>query len=265
MADEPAKTPVAAAPSSSSPPVVPSAPAAPAAPAAASPPTPEPSKTPAAAPARPTYVRDDEWDAVNNKIIEDKLAGRINGLTAFEAAEQTRKLTVPAPEKYEVKLPADFKAPEGLTVEFKQDDPLIAQARAIANKRGLDQEGFSEFLGLYAATKVGEQQQFKAAFDAEVGKLGANATARVTAVQVWLRAMGGADAEPLAKVLEIAPVAGTIVALENLMKRFSGQGAAAFTQSGRESGEVPMTEEKWKPMSYAEQRAYGKSKGKAAA
>jgi len=201
-------------------------------------------------------VPESAWDAVNGKVKEDVLATHVSGLEAFKAAEESRRLTIPKPEDYKPELPKDFKPPEGLTFEINKDDPLIAQARVLANKRGLDQEGFSEFLGLYAATKVGEQQQFKQAFDAEVAKLGAAATERVTAVQTWLRAMGGPDAEPLAKVLQIAPVAGTIVALENLMKKFSSQGGASFTQSGRENAAPKLSDEEWDRMSFAERRDY---------
>lgn len=247
------QTPATPAASSSSPPAAASVPpAVTAAPAVASAPTPAvtpPAADPAAPPAAPSKIK--LGDA---EYAEDDLRGAV----AFRAAEESRRLSIPAADKYEVKLPADFKAPEGLKVEFKQDDPLIAQARTIANKRGLDQEGFSEFLGLYAATKVGEQQQFKAAFDAEVAKLGVNATARVTAVTTWLQAVGGPDAEALVKTMQYAPVAGTVVAFENLMKKFTSQGGASFTQSGREQGKAPLTDEQWNAMSYSEKRAYGK-------
>lgn len=208
-----------------------------------------------AAPHRPAYVPESAWDATVGKVIEDKFAAHVGELTAFKAAEDSRKLTIPKPEAYEVALPQDFKAPEGLKFELNKDDPIIAQARAIANKRGLDQEGFSEFLGLYAATKIGEHQQFKTAFDAEIGKLGATGPARITAIQTWLDAVGGKESAALSKVLQMAPVADTVVALENLMKKFSSQGGANFTQNGRAGqepkGEIPGYEN----MSFQQRRA----------
>lgn len=187
---------------------------------------------------RPEGIPETYWDKTANALKVDPaiLATDLkerDELKAFKAAEDSRKLTIPKPEAYAVELPKDFKAPEGVNFELNKDDPIIAQARTIANKRGLDQEGFSEFLGLYAATKVGEQQQFATAKAAEIAKLGVNATPRVTAVTTWLNAMGGAEAAPLIRALEMAPVAGTVVAFENLMKKFTSQGGANFSQSHR--------------------------------
>lgn len=68
--------------------------------------------------------------------------------------------------------------------------------------------------------------------------------------------MGGKEFNALNKVLEIAPVADTIVALENLMKKL--QGGTGFNQSARELPEQGLSDETWNNMSFAEKRAYAR-------
>lgn len=214
------------------------------------------------APQRPAYVPEVAWDAVSGKVKEDVFEKHVGDLSAFKAAEDSRRLTIPKPEAYALELPKEFAAPAGVSFEFNKDDPILAQFRTLANKRGLDQEGFSEGLGMIAAMKIGEQQQFDTAKAAEISKLGVNATARVTALQTWLTAMGGKEAGALIAVMDYAPKADTIIALENLMKKVSSQGNANFTQSGRDHSEPEMTDEKWNSMSFGQKRDY--TKGKAA-
>lgn len=224
--------PSPSAPAAASAPATSSAPSNPttAAPAASPPASPAPAAAPAQPVARPGYVPEQHWDAAAGKIKDEKAyADAINGALAFQAAEQSRKLTIPAPDKYEPALPADFQPPAGLEFKIDASDPLIAQYRTLAHEFGLDQAQFSKGLGLLAAVRVGEAAQIKAAYDAEVAKLGATGTQRVDAVIQWINAVGGAEAKALGDALKIAPVAATVTAFENLMKRFQTQGAASFS------------------------------------
>jgi hypothetical protein len=193
------------------------------------------SPAPSAPPARPAYVAETHWDATAGKIKDEaKFAEEINANAAAVAAERSRKLTLPqTPDAYKDDLPATFTPPAGL--EFKVDtaDPLIAQYRTLAHKAGLDQATYSEGLGLIAALRVGEATQMKAAYDGEVAKLGAAGPARIDAAVQWLNAMGGAEAQALTSVMKVAPVASTVVAIENLMKKFTSQGITPMNNAHR--------------------------------
>lgn len=253
---------------SSSPSASPSAPAAASAPASSpassSPaPSPAPAPDPAAAaatpPARPGYIPETHWDATAGKIKDEKAyADWVNGNAAAVAAEQSRKLTIPTPDKYEPKLPADFTPPAGLEFKIDAADPLIANYRNLAHEFGLDQTQFSKGLGLIAAMRVGEQQQIKAAYDAEVAKLGAAGTARVDAVMQWINAVGGPDAKPLADMMKIAPLAATVQAFENMMKKFQTQGAAPGNAAHAVAAPERPSAEAWAKMSFSERMDFAR-------
>lgn len=246
-ASAPASAP-ASSPASSSPAPTTVAPAAPASSAPAAPPA-----------ARPGYIPENHWDATAGKVKDEKaFTDWVNGNAAAVAAEQSRKLTLPAPDKYEPTLPADFKPPEGLQFQIDAKDPLITQYRTLAHEFGLDQTQFSKGLGLIAALRVGEQQQIKAAYDAEVAKLGAAGTARVDAVSQWINAVGGAEAKPLADMMKIAPLAATVQAFENLMKKFQTQGGASFSPQHREPEPQRPTAEAWAKMSFGERMDFAR-------
>jgi len=208
--------------------------------------------------ARPEWLPEAAWDGENSTVKIDALApvfAELNDKTAKLAVEESRKLTLPTdPSGYKIELPADFKAPEGVTFEFRADDPLLAQAQQLAHAKGIDQETFSQMLGLYAGAQVQDQSVITAAKTAEIGKLGVNGPARVDAVTTWLKSVGGADADILIKTLDYAPVAATVVAFENMMRKFAGGGG--FTQTHREAPSTKPTDEEFNSWSYADQREY---------
>lgn len=249
---------------SSSPAPAPSVPAAPAAPAAASAPLTQPpanNEQPAvAAPIRPDFLPETFWDSEKGAAKVDALApvfAELNELKAGAAIEASRKATLPSDAAgYKIELPADFKAPEGVTFEFNADDPLLARARDIAHAKGIDQETFSQMLGLYAGAQIQDQSTISAAKNAEIAKLGVNGPARMDAVTNWLTAVGGNEAATLVKVMDYAPVADTVIAFENLMRKFSSQGAGSFSQAHRDAPNSKLTEDEYSKLSYAEKREY---------
>jgi hypothetical protein len=180
-------------------------------------------------------------------------------LVADKAAKDSFKLTHASPEAYKVELPADFKVPEGVTIEFNKNDPAMAQAREFCFENGLSQEAFSKLIGTYAGLKAAEVLQFTNYKKAEIAKLGAAGTERVTAVVQWMAGMMGPDAKDLARALDYAPSEKTVVAFEKLMRKFSSQGNTNFTQSGRDHSEPGMTDEQWNGMSFNERREYTRS------
>lgn len=131
-------------------------------------------------------------------------------------------------EAYEVKLPADFKPPDGVEFKFRDGDPLLSQAKAMAHEMGISQENFSRLLGLYAGAQVADQQQITTARNAEIAKLGATGPARVTAVNTWLDAMGVGELK--ARMF----TAGDVQKYEALITKFTSQGGASFRTTGRE-------------------------------
>ena len=179
-------------------------------------------------------------------------------LTAKGEAE-LRKASLPgAPEKYEAKLPENFEMPAGVKFEISESDPLLIDARAWAHGKGLDQATFSEMVGLYASAKAKETAQLNAAHAAEVAKMGANGTMRVTALEQWLRGVVG---DKLAGPMRTMMVTADIVkGLETLQQKFSSQGVASFSQAHRVPGEGggKVSDEQYNAMSPAARLDYAR-------
>jgi hypothetical protein len=190
-------------------------------------------------PKRPDWAPESYWDASKNEFKGADLRKDFDALTAFKAAEDSRRLTLPQkPEDFKLELPKSFQLPQG--VDFKLDDknPLWAQARTWAQKAGLSQDQFAEGIALIAGDRIGTQASIKAAYDGEIAKLGPNGPTRVDAVTTWMTAVGGEQhGKALANILKMAPVASTIMALEAVMQKMQTQGAAPFNGNGREPPE----------------------------
>lgn len=241
------------------------------APAAASPPTPAspatipattPTTTPApapepkaAAPTRPADVPDKYWNA-DKGVDHTAWSKDFNEHVAFKAAEDSKRLSLPqTPDAYKAELPADFKTPEGVKFEFKQDDPLLAQAKTMAHGMGISQENFSKLLGLYAGAQVGTQQEINTARNAEVAKLGAAGTSRVTAITTFFKAtLGDADGAQLASRMFTAH---DIEIAEKLVARFASQGGGSFSASGRQPDVGNKIDNAtWDKMTYTEKKEH---------
>ena len=90
---------------------------------------------------------------------------------------------------------------------------------------------FSTALGIFASREAREAAAFAQAQRAEVAKLGANGTSRVTAVETWLRSQLGDD---LANGMRSMMVTEKIVrGFEKLAAQRVSQGAAPFSQAHR--------------------------------
>lgn len=171
-------------------------------------------------------------ESIASAADEDKY---LRETVANDAATRSRKAALPQkPDDYKFGLSPEFKAPQGLEFKLDEKDPLVGQYRAFAHESGLDQAQFTKGLDLIAALKVGEAQQFNTARTAELGKLGATANDRITSVVQWLTAMAGDKAAGMVGVLQMAPRADTIEALETVIQKFSSQGVANFSARGRE-------------------------------
>ncbi len=209
-----------------------------------------------AAPQRPSYVLESEWDSTSNSVRQDVFAQRINELAAFKAEQDVRKNSLPtSPDKYEIRLPADFKAPEGVKFEFDPNSADLKRARELAHARGLDQDAFADFLGVYAANKIGETQQIANARNTELAKLGSAAQARIDAIETWLKARTGSKADVLVAQLKNFPHSGMVEMFEDVIRQFSNQGSASFTQSGRQQQESNDKIPGYENMNFLQRRA----------
>jgi hypothetical protein len=188
---------------------------------------------------------------------ESALSAHFNEIIARDAAEQSRKLALPqAADAYKVELPTTFVPPEGIKYEFKADDPMLAQAKSLAHKLGIPQEGFSELLGLYAGAQVATAQQVTVARNAEIAKLGAAGPARVDAVTTVFKAvLGEAEGAQLASRMFTAAdvqIAEKLVAKLTQTGSFKGSGREPPQQQGK------VSEEQWKGMSHAQRLDYNR-------
>lgn len=207
------------------------------------------------APQRPSYVLDSEWDSGSNTVRQDVFGQRVSDLMARDAEAAIRKNSLPAaPDKYEVKLPANFQAPQGVTFEFNMNDPAIAEARKIAHARGIDQETFSDMLGVYAATKIGEQTHVATARAAELSKLGSAGPQRIEALSTWLKGRVGSKAEVLVNQLHSFPHAQLVESLEEIARQFSHQGGAQYQNGGRTQEETAGKIPGYENMNFKERR-----------
>lgn len=144
---------------------------------------------------RPDGLDDKFWDDAAGLKVGD-LMEHVRDLEAKAGA----KADVPAEgEAYDLALPADFKVPEGLAVEFKADDPLWAKFQEIGKANGVDKATFGQFVGAFAEYQIAQQTADVDAYVAEKTALGANADVRIKAGTDWLKANLKADqAEALA-------------------------------------------------------------------
>jgi hypothetical protein len=168
-----------------------------------------------------------------------------------------RKNTLPKSEaEYAVKLPGNFQLPQGVTFEFDQNSPELAQARKIALARGMDQETFSDMLGVYAANRISEQQKNAQVREANLAQLGAAGPQRVDAVATWLTAKAGDDGKAVAAFIRQYPSAPIVKAMENLIKQFSSQGGADFSQSHRAEEETGGKIPGYENMNFVQRRVH---------
>jgi hypothetical protein len=208
------------------------------------------------APPPPASVVDGKLRVGEYELSSDDIAA----LMATKAQADLRATQVPADASgYKPDLPADLKLPPGIEVKIDTADPSYRDLAAFAHARGWDQEAFSTAIGIFANREAREAARFAEAQRAEVQKLGANGTSRVTAIETWLRSELGDD---LANGMRSMMVTEKIVrGFEKLAAQRTTQGAAPFSQAHRfeptPTGRV--SDDEYSKMSSAERWEYARS------
>lgn len=145
-------------------------------------------------PVRPDWLPESIWDA-DKGFRKDQF----DSLVALKAETDSRAATLPtAADKYEVKLPADFKLPDGVELPqgekvIDEKDPRVQAAREYAFKNKMSQADFESLLAFGANMDMAERSRLKDAVTAERDKLGGRAVDRIKAVTTWLDAKLGAE------------------------------------------------------------------------
>ena len=161
-------------------------------PAAGSPPAAPPAVPPAAG-ARPDWAPEKYWDAATNALNAEGLAKGYAELTGKlttrrdEIETEVRNSILAksgrpeSAEKYEVKIPAEVKMPEGVTVAIDEKDPLLGWWRKTAFDKGLTQTDFEAGIAAFVQGELAGMPDT----GGERKKLGENAEARIAHVDGW--------------------------------------------------------------------------------
>lgn len=189
--------------------------------------------SPAETPQRPDWLSEQFWDSEKGEIKGSDLKAHLDDLSAFKAAEDSRRAAVPEkPDGYELKMPADWRAPEGFDFQLNADDPMVAFGRQIAHQLGLDQPGFEKLVGEYARQQIGELQNIEALKAKQIEALGPKGSDRVAAVKNFLTAKLGPEVMPIFE--HVLQFSAGVEGLERLM-RVVASGGPGFVQTGREN------------------------------
>lgn len=180
----------------------------------------------------------------------------VAALMQQKAENDLRATRIPAtPEGYKLEIPADLTLPNDIKFQFDANNPILKDAQAFALKAGLDQNQFSQVLGLYAQHEAQQTAKFAAAQAAEVAKLGANANSRVSAVSTFIRGhLGDKLASPMLATLATA---AQVEGWEKIMTKMQNGGAASFSQQHRDLPQRGRIDQAtYDKMSYTEKKRY---------
>ncbi len=173
-------------------------------------------------PQRPDYVPEKFWDAETGQVrVEgllksyqemEKQRGNVDALK--QQWEQERMAARPeTPDAYE--LPQH----EAIDSEALASSPIVSLWRRAAHEAGLPQEAFTKVIEDYVQ---GELDSMAAHKQAQLERLGENATDRTDAVRFWAeKTFEGAE---LDAVRRIAVDADGVMALERIMAALSERG-----------------------------------------
>lgn len=223
------------------------------APAPANPVNPEP----IAKVERPEWLPENLWDGDKGFKKDD-----FDALVASKAERDSALASVPEkPDGYAVKLPVDFKLPDGTQLPEGQsaidtDDPRVIALRDLAHSEKWTQPQFEKVLAFGVNMDIGSEKQLQAELNKEVEKLGSRGVERVKAVTSWLSAkLGAENAQTLHHMMYTAK---QIESFERLMGLFQGD-VRGNPGAGRDAKPTEMSDEDYEKMSPTQKINYARS------
>jgi hypothetical protein len=182
----------------------------------------------------------------------------IKDLLAHKATEDSRRANLAkAPEDYRLELPSDFQVPQGIEFKLNEQDPLVPIAQRlmydIDHGRISGQDAFRRLVALAAAKEVNQVQAFNAGVEREVQKLGATGTARVTAVQNFIKGLVPEDT--LTDLFGGLWSEKAVRGWESIIRKVASQGVGSYSQSFREPPESDGKIPGYENMTFSQKRA----------
>jgi len=125
---------------------------------------------------RPENVPEKFWDAENSAVKHDDV------LKSYSELESRFGSFTGAPEEYAVGLSEELKE---AGVEIDADDPMVEEAIKFAKEAGMNQDGFSGMVNLYATMELAKSKAEAEAMTADIASLGDNADRRLNNLSQW--------------------------------------------------------------------------------
>ena len=182
-----------------------------------------------AAPERPAALPEDYWDGEAGAPKWDALSEKLTKAQEYEAAEAARREAVPVEASaYKLDLPENVVGLDGKPVRLIADDPATKAAQELAAKHGLTQEQFTDFVAFHASQLLAGQRAMDDTLKAEMTKLGAEAPARLRAVESALKQQLGEKGDAL--IANVVTAEG-VEALEALIAKLTTPAISAPHQT----------------------------------
>jgi hypothetical protein len=145
-----------------------------------------------------------------NKLIQTKTED-LKSVVKQEFETERMKARPETPDKYQAKLPADFKLPEGREYKPDENNPMMKWWRKTAHDSGMSQEQFEQGIATYMDAMNYGAPDLKA----EYAKLGEKAQDRLKSVENFLRSK--LEDRHFQALAPVAVSAEAIEAVEKLM------------------------------------------------
>ncbi len=212
-------------------------------------------------PTRPEWLPESYFDAEKSAIKLDDFGKHYGELATASKAEAERIAAYPAKvEDLKFTLPADLKLPEGMTLDDK--NPQYQAFRNFVFDKKIDPAVGSEMLGMYVRQQVADVDAINKRVDEELGKLGVNGPARITALRTFFDGLVGNDlSKSLMAGLFTEP---QVRAMEKVMLALSNQGTQRLNGGSRDDKPEGVTDEEYEAMSPRQRLEYARSKQKPA-
>lgn len=211
--------------------------------------------------ARPEWLPETYFDGESGQIKLDDFGKHYGELAGAAKAETDRLAAYPQKvDDIKFTLPTDLELPEG--VSFDEKNPQFSAFRQFIFDKKIDPAVGNEMLGMYAREKVGEVNAINARVKEEIGKLGDNGPARITALrQFWTGIVGEKMAAAVMSSVFTADVLG---AHEKVMLALSNQNTQDPPGGTRDESTGELSDEEYEAMTPRQRIDYARSKQKPA-